>query len=253
MAKVISVSCIKGGVGKTTTVVSLGGIIASEGKKVLLVDMDPQCNLTNTFTEGNFDDTIYEAFRRRRNIPVVNVRPCLDIVPSCMDACGIESEFLTRPDIQFTLKNLLAPVRDSYDWILIDSPAQLGIALGNSLVASDHVLIPVSGDKYSFQGLKQATEYVDMARNLNPSLDVLGIFLTKYRDNRKVDRIARQTVAESDFADRLMTTFIRENAAIVQAPLHMTDVWTYKQDSNGAQDYFALYKEIQKVIKKKRV
>lgn len=244
MTNIVSVSCIKGGVGKTTTVVSLGGILAAEGKRVLLVDMDPQCNLTNTFTEGNFDDTIYEAFRRRKNIPIVNVRTGLDIVPSCADACGIESEFLTRPDIQFTLKNLLMPVVDNYDWIFIDSPAQLGIALGNSLTASNKVLIPMSSDKYSFQGLQQAADYVEMAKNLNPALEIIGIFFTKYRSTRKVDRIARLTVAESIYGEKLLNVSIRENAAIVQAPLHMTDVWNYKPDSNGAQDYKALLDEL---------
>lgn len=249
---IISIACHKGGVGKTTTAASLGGIL-SEREKVLLVDLDPQMNLTSTFTDGNFEKTIYDAFvdfkaRRDYELPVYNIRKNLDIVPSCLDMCTVDSDFAAVPGKDIMLKKLLAPVAQKYDWVLIDLPAQLGAITVNALTASSQVLIPMSCDAYSADGLQQIMNFVDMVKELNDTLEVFGILLTRFNPRRVVDSIVAEQL-DKDWSGYVFKTRIRENAAISKAPLMKKDIVSYDPKSNGAVDYSALCAEIRKKLR----
>ena len=251
MSKIIAVSCHKGGVGKTTTVASLGGILAAKGKKVLLVDLDAQKNLSGTFLEEPYARTMAEAISQRRDIPEIQVRKNLFLAPASDDLCTMDTALGTRAGKEYILSELLEPVKDKYDYILVDSPAQLGTATANALVAADYVLIPVNADAYSMGGLGQISELVEAVKKYyNRGLRVLGIFLTRYNGRRIVDRKVREIVA-SEYGGLALESFIRENSAIVQAPLCRMDIITYDPNSNGAKDYDALCNEIIKIIKKK--
>lgn len=248
-ATIIACACHKGGVGKTTTAASLGGLISrGEGKRVLLVDADPQMNLTTTFTEGSFRPTLFDSFvqyKRSRvgELPVYNIRENLDLVPSELDLCTVDADFASVPGRDVMLRKMLAPLRERYDWIFIDCPAQLGALTINALAAADHVLVPMSCDAYSADGLLQIRSFVDIVKDINEKLDILGVVVTKFRPRRMVDQIVSEQL-DGAWSDLVFKTRIRENTAIVKAPISKQDVYSYDRRSYGAQDYCGLYQEI---------
>ena len=254
MSKIIAISCHKGGVGKTTTAAALGGILADRGKKVLLVDLDAQMNLTSTFIfEALPARTMAEALSQQRDIPEVPVRKNLFLAPSSDDLSAMDSTIGAKPGPgkDYLLAELLKPVQDKYDYVIIDSPAQVGIATANALVAADYVLIPVNADAYSIGGLGQIMYLVDEVRRYcNRSLDVLGVFITRFNPRRIVDRKVQESVA-TEYGSLALKTFIRENSAIAQAPICHKDITAYDSSCNGAKDYVSLCNEILKIIKKK--
>lgn len=244
MAVTIAMVCHKGGVGKTTTAASLGGILSARKKKVLLVDIDAQKNLTETFCEGPFQDTIATAFVKREQLPIYTIRKNLDIVPSSDDMCYLDISRGNDVKKNFVLRELFAPVRDRYDYIIIDSPAQLDTLTANALVAADCVIIPINGDAYSVGGLNQTMELVGAVRSYyNPGIATLGVLITKYNGRRIVDRKVRDALDESLPGMRFETT-IRESAALVQAPLCRKDIISYDPRSRGAEDYNAFCTEM---------
>ncbi|MCR5760261.1 MAG: ParA family protein [Bacteroidales bacterium] len=248
MTRIIATVCHKGGVGKTTSAASLGGILASEGKRVLLVDLDPQMNLTRTFCSEEFGRTVYDAFKEKRNLPVVTIRKGLDVVPSSIDVSGLDNELASVIGRERILSKLLAPVSGSYDWVFIDCPAQLGLVTANALAAADAAFIPISCDKFSGDGLNQMFDFVVMVKDVNPRLGVAGIAVTRFRPRRIVDSRVAESLREG-WGKLVFKTMIRENAAIVQAPLAGTDIWSYEPKSNGALDYKALLSELKARMK----
>lgn len=248
-AKIIACACHKGGVGKTTTTASVGGIL-SEKSRVLLVDLDPQMNLTVTFTDGESGESVFNAFadfksRRNGKLPIVKVRKNLDLVPSSLEMCTVDADFASVPGRDIILKKLLEPFLGDYDWILIDLPAQLGAITVNALVAADGVIIPMSCDAYSADGLQQIANFVELVGDVNDRLRVIGILITRYNRRRVVDRMVAEKLRE-EWGDLVFDAVIRENAAISKAPLVKMDIATYDHNSLGALDYSALCKEIKK-------
>lgn len=256
MAKIIAIVCHKGGVGKTTTAASLGALLASRGSRVLLVDTDPQMNLTRSFTDDEFKENVYSAFCAYRKdpagavLPVYPLRDRLDIVPGAVDASGIDIEFASMLAREHVLEGLLAPVRRKYDYIFIDCPAQLGITTVNALVAADCAIVPMTCDAYSAHGLGQIAFFLNMCRSLNRKLSLAGVLVTRFRERRIVDKLVAEKLC-SVWGDKVFGTMIRENAAIVQAPLVKKDIFSYDPRSNGAKDYADLLDELEKRLAKR--
>ena len=243
---IISVASHKGGVGRTTTVAALGSLLARQGEKTLLIDMDSQRNLTSTFIglKNMPRVTVFDAFCNEADLPIINVNENLDLVPSSIEMGGVETIILKRPGRESILANLLQPIKDEYDMILIDCPSQNWIAMLNSFVASSSVLIPICCDSYAAEGLLQVTQMVSLANySFNPVVAVDGIILTRYNSRRSLDCIIEREV-RSHYGSLVLNTRIRENSKLVQAALVNQDIFSYDANCNGSIDYAALLEEV---------
>ncbi len=244
MSKVISLLNHKGGVGKTTSTISIGAGLVQLGKRVLLLDLDPQANLTLSLGVSRQKMSVYESLRGEGELVPFNVKPNLDIVPSSLDLSGAEMELINEAGREYILKELLEPLQMEYDFILIDCPPSLGLLTLNSLTSSDYVIIPVQTEFLALQGLTKIKQVVDKVRfRLNKKLTVLGVVPTMY-DNRKVlNRDVVETIRKY-FGERVFETMIRDNISLAEAPASRQDIFEYNSRSNGAEDYLALSKEI---------
>ena len=246
MSKVISISNHKGGVGKTTSVINIGFGLNKLGKKILLIDLDPQANLSQSLGIIEPGKTIYGALRGDYDIEPIEIVKGLDIIPSTLDLSGAEVEMSGEAGREYILRELIDPLRVSYDYILIDNPPSLGLLTINSFTASDEVFIPLQAQYLALQGLTKLIEVVDkIKRRLNKELKVGGVFITQY-DGRKV--LNRDVVAtiEAHFKDEVFNTRIRDNIALAEAPAQGLDIFRYNPKSYGAEDYLSLSKEILK-------
>jgi chromosome partitioning protein len=246
MSKVISISNHKGGVGKTTSVINIGFGLNKLGKKILLIDLDPQANLSQSLGIIEPGKTIYGALRGDYDIEPIEIVKGLDIIPSTLDLSGAEVEMSGEAGREYILRELIDPLRGSYDYILIDNPPSLGLLTINSFTASDEVFIPLQAQYLALQGLTKLIEVVDkIKRRLNKELKVGGVFITQY-DGRKV--LNRDVVAtiEAHFKDEVFKTRVRDNIALAEAPAQGLDIFRYSPKSYGAEDYLSLSKEILK-------
>jgi chromosome partitioning protein len=246
MSKVISISNHKGGVGKTTSAINIGAGLNKLGKKILLIDLDPQANLSQSLGIIEPGKTIYGALRGDYDIEPIEIVKGLDIIPSTLDLSGAEVEMSGEAGREYILRELIDPLRGSYDYILIDNPPSLGLLTINSFTASDEVFIPLQAQYLALQGLTKLIEVVDkIKRRLNKELKVGGVFITQY-DGRKV--LNRDVVAtiEAHFKDEVFKTRVRDNIALAEAPAQGLDIFRYSPKSYGAEDYLSLSKEILK-------
>ena len=244
MSKVISISNHKGGVGKTTSAINIGAGLNKLGKKVLLIDLDPQANLSQSLGIIDQDKNIYKALRGEYNLEPITILKGLDIVPSTLDLSGAEIELSGEAGREYILKEILDPLRGAYDFIIIDSPPSLGLLTINSFTASDEILIPLQAQYLALQGLAKLIEVVDKIKSrLNKGLKIGGVFITQY-DNRKVlNRNVVETI-QAHFKDEVFKTKIRDNIALAEAPANGLDIFRYNSKSYGAEDYLNLAKEI---------
>jgi len=244
MSKVISISNHKGGVGKTTSAINIGAGLNILGKKVLLVDLDPQANLSQSLNLTDQERTIYGAIRGEYKLEPVEVIRGLDVLPSTLDLSGAEVELSGEAGREYILREILEPLRASYNYIIIDTPPSLGLLTINALTASTEVLIPLQAQYLALRGLTKLLEVVDkIKKRLNKELRVGGVFITQY-DNRKI--LNRDVVAtiEAHFKEELFNTRIRDNIALAEAPTQGLDIFRYQPKSYGAEDYLSLCKEI---------
>ncbi len=245
---IISFANHKGGVGKSTSVVNIGAGLALLGNKVLLVDFDPQANLTQGLGIVNPEVTIYEIFRGDYSI-VVNVNDNLDLIPSDINLAGLEVELTFEKNREYRLKNVLKPLAGKYDFILVDTPPALGLLTVNALTASNKIIIPVQAQFFALQGLTRLIDVIEQIKAMvSGNLDIGGLFITQY-DNRI---ILHRNVAEaisSHYEGKVFKTKIRNNISLAEAPSVGLDIFRYKPKSYGAVDYLALTKEILKKYK----
>ena len=241
MKRIISIVNHKGGVGKTTSVASLGVALADMGRRVLLADLDPQCNLTDSLSVPRSGRTIYEALREGRNLPQVEIRERLSVCPSSLDLVSMDLELSGVRRREYRLLEILSPL--DYDYILLDCPPSLGLLTINALTASGEVFVPLTPEALPAKGLGTLLDIIRRTREgLNPDLRLGGIIITRYQ-RRKINRIVEESLRET-FGDLVFQTKIRENVDIAESPLQGTDIFSYSPRSIGAKDYRDLALEI---------
>lgn len=248
MGKIVSFANQKGGVGKTTTCINLASYLSALGKKVLVVDMDPQGNATSGLgiTKNQKIITLYDAIDGDKDILDV-IRPTsisnLDIIPATVDLAGAEVELVSMKGREKVVKKLLDKIRDNYNYILIDCPPSLGLLTINALTTSNSVVIPIQCEFFALEGLTQLMNTIKLVKkHLNEEIDVEGVILTM-KDNRSnlIQEVSQEI--KRFFGKKVYETSIPRSIRLAEAPSHGKPIMTYDAKSKGGVAYFDLAKE----------
>jgi len=247
MSKIVSISNQKGGVGKTTTAVNLSASLAVAEKRTLLIDLDPQGNATSGVGVVVDGSTSYEFMLGESSLgeSVRNTHiPFLDILPTDRRLSGAEVELVTEENREHYLKRALDPLRERYEFIIIDTPPSLGMLTLNALTASDSVLIPIQCEYYALEGLSQLLSTVQLVqRSLNPALRLEGVLLTMFDRRLKLsNQVAEEAI--DFFGETVYETKIPRNVRLSEAPSFGKPIILYDVECVGAQTYLELAKEV---------
>jgi len=249
MPRVLAVVNQKGGVGKTTTTVNLAAALAQAGKRVLLVDLDPQGNATmgSGVDKRTVARTVYHALLGLGELAGIRTRAergGYDLVPANRDLAGAEVELVELPARETRLKSALEPIAADYDYILIDCPPSLSLLTVNALAAAQRVLIPMQCEYYALEGLSDLVGTVKRVRaNLNPGLDIAGLLRTMYDPrNTLSQQVSREL--EAHFGDKVFRTLVPRNVRLAEAPSYGVPAVVWDATSKGAQAYIALAAEV---------
>ena len=256
MSKIIAVANQKGGVGKTTTTVNLSAILAKRGKKVMIIDADPQGNATSGLGIDKDDvKSLYDVLVNEEPIEETleeTTMENLDVCPSIIYLAGAEVELLSLISREYRLKELLDKIKDEYDYILIDCPPSLGLITLNAFTAADSVLIPVQCEYYALEGLGQLINTINLVKkHLNKSLEIEGAILTMYDI---ITNLSNQVVKEVKkyFDDKVFKSVIPRNVKLSEAPSYGMSIVEYDSRSKGSKSYDKLAKEFLKKQEKSK-
>ncbi|MFO7846059.1 MAG: AAA family ATPase [Balneolaceae bacterium] len=237
----------KGGVGKTTTTINTGAGLSKIGFKVLLVDMDPQANLTYSLKihSSRMKQNIYHVLKGQISASeAILEHNGFDILPASIELSGAEMELVNEPAREQILRTALAEIEDNYDFILLDCPPNLGLLTLNAFTAADELVIVLQSEYLALHGLSKLMDLIKIVqKRLNPNLKVEGIVCTLYDKRKNLNREVVGHIREH-FGSKVFNTLIRDNIALAEAPSHHKTIFEYDSQSYGAEDYMNLAKEI---------
>jgi len=247
---ILAITNQKGGVGKTTTAINLSSALASKGLRTLLIDLDPQANSSMSFLDvREVSKTVFEVLTESDVHLVDIVQPVmkvanLHVAPSSIALAKIESKLLGEIDSYYRLRDEVELVKDSYDFVIIDTPPTLGIITVNALVAASHVLVPIQSSYFALEGTDDLLETIDKIKaRANPQLQILGAVITMY-DKRTVLAKDIQEQIRRVFGEKLFETVITKSVRLEESPAYRESIFTFAPRSSGAYEYYRLSEEV---------
>lgn len=250
MSEIIAILNHKGGVGKTTTTINLAAALQKRKKHVLVVDLDGQANLTESFGLSIEEEkTVYGAMKGEYGLSLIGTTGGITLVPSCLDLSVAESELINEPGREMILRGLIArlPEKNNFDYILIDCPPSLGLLTLNAMTAADYLIIPVQAQFLAMRGMAKLMNVVSIVQDrLNPDLKVGGIVITQYNARKTLNKSVSDLIKDA-FCDKVFKTVIRDNVALAEALVNGKNIFEYNRKSNGAADYLSLADEVLKL------
>lgn len=254
---IISIAIQKGGSGKTTTAINLGAALQLAGKKILLVDADPQANLSQSLgipeePESNLYTEIKKEITGQGSDikkAIVELRPGLSVIPSSIELADAEMELVSVYSREQVLSWILQPVIKDYDFIFIDCPHSIGMLTVNALVVSDEVMIPLQGEFLPLKGVHSfMRQFNSIKKRLNPKINLLGFVLTKFDERKKMNHHVQEQL-ENEFGSKVFLTHIRTCISLAKAQEAGVDIFSFDKNSNAAKDYKLLGEELLEKLK----
>ena len=249
MGKIISIANQKGGVGKTTTAINLSACLAEKGQKVLAIDMDPQGNMTSGLgiDKDEVEKNIYDLMIGQAGVDEVLQKEAienLDVIPTSIDLSAAEIELIGVDDKEFIIRNAVQPIKDDYDYIIIDCPPSLSMLTINAMTTADSVLVPIQCEYYALEGLSQLIHTVELVKErLNPVLEIEGVVFTMYDSRTNLSNEVVDNV-KNNLHTTIYKTIIPRNVRLAEAPSHGLPINLYDSRSAGAESYRLLAKEV---------